>query len=527
MMLIGILAMLLLAGPSPAELHDAMLLITGASSVEELDEQVIERFCALHDNPIPLNTGSRSRLLASGLFTEYQVVSLSDYLSRSGDILSWTELGLVDGFSPELADALSLFCSIDNASLDQHRLAGVRQDLMVRSAIKLTGDDDASICYGAKYNMALGDVIELNWGSRTTYSESAFGPGTASLAAYGRRGRLVLGDFNARYGQGLCQWSGFTMSSYSSVTAMHRKATGLSASRSFTRTLHGVGADLDLGRWNIGGAWGWPGTGIIHGGRYGRKLTAGATAMFSMKDGLSASADWRAGTGSLCFYGESAWNSKSGVSAVAGLLHSPSYGARDAVLCKWQNGSLQTVAGFQNKFITSTIDAIWDKSYKALLIVNPSFTAGEFALCPAARVQYRYKPGDSNPSRLEIRAEGKAQWRGRWQLSGRYDQVKCKDRSWLWYAECGHSSPALSAYLRFTLFKIDNWADRIWVYERDAPGNFNVPAYSGRGFAASITASYKHRKQCLHLRAGTVRYPWNLQSKSPKTEIKLQYQLKL
>lgn len=530
MILLCILAALISAAPS-ADLHDAILTITGASAIEELEEQVVERFTALHDHPVDINTCGRSRLLASGLFTEYQVVSLLDYRARNGDILSWSELGLVDGFSPALADALKQFCRISQATGQPLPFmwprAATHATIIARSAVKFAYNGDASICYGAKCNAELGDILEVNWGSRTTYSDGHFGPGTASIAAYGRRGKIVAGDFNARYGQGLFQWSGFTMSSYSSVTAMQRKATGLSASKSFTRTLHGLGGDIDLGRWSLGGAWGWPGTGIVHGSRYGRKITAGATAIYKKEDGLSLAADWRVGSGNLCCFGEAGWNGKSGPAATAGLMHSPSYGTKAALLGKWQNKRVQTVAGFQNKYITSTIDAIWNNSYKGLLIAKASFAPGDFVLTPSARIQYRYKPEDAVPSRLELRAEGSAEWRERWLLTGRYDWVHSKDNAWLWYAEGGFRSSAVTAFLRFSLFKVDNWSDRIWVYERDAPGSFNVPAYYGRGLAASAVISYKHKKQCLHLRASTVSYPWNLQYKSPKTEIKLQYQIKL
>lgn len=517
-----------LLAAAPDALSDAILLLTGASSVEELDEQVIERFSALSERPIDINRCGRSRLLSSGLLSEYQVVSLLDYRSRSGDILSWTELGLIDGFSPAIAEALSQFCSLKvPGSIVPPKTVAAHGELMVRSAVKVSDDDDVNCCYGAKCNIEIGEMVEVNWGSRTTYSDGRFGPGTASIAMHGRDWKAMAGDFNARYGQGLFQWSGFSLGSYSSVTAMQRKATGLSASKSFTRTLHGAGADLDIGKWNVGGAWSWPGTGMVHGSRYGKNITAGATALYSKDGGLSVSADWRAGAGNLCFYGESGWNSKTGPGVLAGLMHSPSYGVRDALMIKWLSNTFQSVAGYQGKIVTSTIDAIWKKSYKALLIVKPSIAAGNFIFVPGIRIQFKYRADDPDLSRLDIRAEGSTEWREHWVISGRYDWVSCKDGAWLWYAEGGYKSSVLTSYLRFTLFKVDNWDDRIWVYERDAPGNFNVPAYYGRGFATSAVVSYKRKKQCLHLRAGTVMYPWNLQYKSPKTEIKLQYQLKL
>ena len=504
----------------------AILTITGAVSLEDLDEQTVERFESLASHPLKLNLCGRSRLLSSGLLTEYQTASLLDYRSRTGDIMSWSELSLVDGFSPALAKALQEFCSLESSSapgIPESRKAS--HDLMVRAAVKGDGHNKPDYSYGAKYNFLLGERLEVNWGSRTTYSDSRFTPGTASVAYYGkgRIGKIVAGDFNARYGQGLLQWSGFSMSSYSSVTAMMRKGTGISASRSFTRSLHGIGADFDLGRWSVSGAWSWPGTALAHLGWNGRKLSLGAGAKAG--DGTAFSLDWQAGTASLCFYGEGCWSPADGPALTSGLVWSPAYGVKTAALCKLNSKGTQTVAGFQNKWLSTTFDAIWNNSYKVTLMAKPSFEAGPFTLTPALRVKAAHKPGDKNPTRIEVRAEGSASW-NEWMLSGRYERVWCQGASWLWYAEGGYRSD-LSAYLRFSLFKIDAWPDRIYVYERDAPGNFNVPAYYGRGLSASAVVSCKFRKQCLHLRASTVQYLWNLSDKSPKLELKIQYQLKL
>ena len=73
------------------------------------------------------------------------------------------------------------------------------------------------------------------------------------------------------------------------------------------------------------------------------------------------------------------------------------------------------------------------------------------------------------------------------------------------YLEGGYKNDTFSVYLRTCGFWIDKWNDRIYCYEREAPGNFSVPAYYGRGGAVSIVGSWKHRFKWLtlktHLRA--------------------------
>jgi hypothetical protein len=63
------------------------------------------------------------------------------------------------------------------------------------------------------------------------------------------------------------------------------------------------------------------------------------------------------------------------------------------------------------------------------------------------------------------------------------------------------------------MFAVDNWDDRIYVYERDAPGSFNVPAFYGRGLWTSVYLSWKYsRSGSLSLR-GIYKKPGNAELK--------------
>lgn len=81
----------------------------------------------------------------------------------------------------------------------------------------------------------------------------------------------------------------------------------------------------------------------------------------------------------------------------------------------------------------------------------------------------------------------------------------------------GAGRKQFSVWGRFEMFKVDNWEDRIYVYEREAPGNFNVPSCYGRGCRASLLLGWRG----LYLRASRTWYPWI--EKAPKTELRLQY----
>ena len=78
------------------------------------------------------------------------------------------------------------------------------------------------------------------------------------------------------------------------------------------------------------------------------------------------------------------------------------------------------------------------------------------------------------------------------QFLSRFNVLMCKDIGLLGYVEAQYkASASFKGYLRLGLFRIDNWDDRIYVYERDAPGNFNVPAYYGRGVWTSGYVSWR------------------------------------
>jgi hypothetical protein len=118
--------------------------------------------------------------------------------------------------------------------------------------------------------------------------------------------------------------------------------------------------------------------------------------------------------------------------------------------------------------------------------------------------------------------------RGPWLLAGRFDAVRCRDFAWNWYAEAGWKAEKAALYLRGGIFKVDAWDDRIYVYERDAPGSFTVPARYGRGWDASLYGAWHlSRHHSLWLRLETVQYPWNLAKKEGRTEIRLAYRYRM
>ena len=545
-----LLVLLALAGGASG-FPEAVLFLSGASCVEELDAQVLERYEDLRARPLDLNACPRSKLLSSGLFSPFQVASLIDYRTRSGDVLSLAELALVDGFSAEYADALSHFVVLRSSSPPGSPVKRkVHDDLLVRAS-------DKSACFSvdARNILSFGEAAELTLSSG----------GTVSLALFGRSlpAKLIVGDYNARFGQGLALWSGFTMSGVPSASAFRKNGAGFSPSHSLTASSHrGLAADISVRKWTLSAGLSLPGlregkevsaVAMCNATRVARTVTLGATAAwdFTSRSGV-VSADFRAGLAGVSLFGEASASlgaGKPAPAALAGVLYVPRYGHKLVALLRAYSssydGSLAGAVrsstkvsdeaalslGWQSPSLSSTLDlcthpAGGSSQARSITVVSREFALGGFALKPSLRAALRLRPGDNIPLKSDLRADLLAT-KGEWSLSGRYNTIFYRGRSWLWYADAAYQK----CHLRFTLFKVDDWDDRIYAYEHDCAGCFTVPSHYGRGWSLSAFATKSLRlrrsRHELSARARYIAYPWTNPAKPSALEIRAQYRLVL
>lgn len=603
--------------------RDAVLLLSGASSMEELSAEELERYEDLRRKPLDLNRCSRSRLLACGLFTPFQVASILEQRRQSGEILSLTELTLIEGFTSRKVDALRHFIVIraEDGPIGAKKLRP-ELDLELRGAVSVPVPDSRSkdrgeqrTGYGSKLHLSLGQRAELSIVGRKSYDSGRFGPVSASAVYYGRRylGKVVLGAYNARFGEGITQWSGFSLSSLSSVASFRKSGSGLSPSASFSPGMTGMAADFNLRRFTLSTAIGCAPEALAKLGLFTK--ASGSTALGSTAPGIAALADlsWtgrliHAGVTATCeaagvhflgslpnlsLFGETSLTYKGAFSAIAGTVWTPEYARKFALQLRWFDPSIKgknsgAAFGFELPDWCFTLDAryradIRKQKYRGFLryskeIILParprapssvpppevnlpeaslpdsssrpvteqpapvseasagsapvsvpeaSVSVPARSLAVSARLAANYAPGESHPTRVELRSE-LAFTSGAWQFSTRLDGIYCASFAFHAFLEAGYLTPKLSSYLRLGGFLIDNWDDRIWVYERDAPGSFTVPAYYGRGVHCSLYCAWKpSRHHSLYLRTSLVSYPGNPTPKNGKFEVKLQYRLRI
>lgn len=524
-------------------LMEAILLLTGAGNMEELGESEVERFESLASHPVCINIASAGRLRSCGLFSEYQVASLLDYISRTGDVLSATELGTVPGFTPALSEALCLFISFESHSPAGKKHGNrLRQELMLRDVFR-----DGGQTFSGKYHLKYGERAEIYLSGKKEL--------TGSLSIYGKRPwKMVLGDFNTRFGQGLLAWSGFSLSGFSTVSSFCRNASGISGTGSFSPSRRGFVAGYDGRRWSGTAALDTEGSLVCSASLFGGSGKAGLNAMLG-RQGRGMSLDWKKVFGHVELFGEAAFSGKAAV--LSGLKWEPAYKVSVALLGRYyapgyasgSAGAARSASkvedeagittGMQVRWFSATVDMALHpgrmaarknnyQQFKSVISASPEFKAGAWTMTTVLKWterMYLSPDGDSFKAewRHDMRCDMKADrggLHGALRLNG--VQVTPRHPGALAYLEIGYKSPSdtarvqWSAFLRGTVCETDGWTSRIYAYERDLPGSFNVPAWYGSKRGLSLVAGLNYRQK---------RFRHRLNLRISTKDFKLQYQL--
>lgn len=553
----------------------------GVTDLEDLDAYDVERLEDVLRNPLRINIQNAAALEQGGVLSPYQLASLIDYRCRHGDILSFKELSCIDGFSEDIVEKISPFISLESENLQKRKsYQRPRHELTFKSAVKVETD----YTYAMKYRLSAGDWKASLSFSRP-YSDKKAYPDlfSGNLSWTSNRLQLVLGDFNARFGQGLCLWNSSITSALTTPSAFMKKPSGISPSYSFTGLYSLTGAALVLspGRWKLTVLAAAPGIKevmdkpervqlmpAVNISRYCSSGQFSLTHMASFSDFLSetfripvmkTSAD-----ASFCFNGTNVFAEASYdwvstfVEAVAGTDFRVSSDMRMAVLSRlttdpdgenivalsgtFSRGSWVRIRGrdgfcssqkrHNGNFSASVSCFPSGKDVQPYSIQVKAQADWTMAILEwmhlKLRVSERYRTWDE-PFRTDVRMD-LSFMTGPLNASLRLNALNCVQTGLLTYVEGGYKSDRLTAYLRTGLFKIDNWDDRIYVYERDAPGSFNVPAFYGRGLWASLAGSWKFaRWGRVHLRCSYTSYMFMEQQKRKpdKAEIKVQLDVRL
>ena len=538
---------------------------------EDLEEDEVERLCGLLKRPLRLNSASQSELMASGLFSRYQAASLTDYRNRSGSVMSFMELAAVDGFGEDFVDRIGPFVSLDPP--DAGSVGRVVNEVLVRTALKASSEE-SRWAYDARYAVRAGD--RLSAAISISRSLDASRPYPDILGGhlewkFGRHGaKVIAGDFNARFGQGLAVWNGMNMGSFNSPSSFLKRSSGLTSSSSLTGkyAFTGLASELNAGRFTLSLMMAAPGI----------KQLRSKPDKVGLLPAANLTCNFQSGQVGLTHYAE--------FGGLASDLHIPAMmTSADAAFCvrgtdlfsevayDWVSGSAAARAGtvFPVGELVDAAAMLRASKEEYALSVSGSLLAGHWmqvrgtgtsrrrvdGTLSADMVLYPEPKSDTQDRSLQLKL--RSQWRivlsesfvldfrlterirswgqifrtdlrtdlgwnsDRFSATLRMNVLKCQGLGFLTYAEGGFRSGKTTLHLRQGLFLIDDWDDRIYAYERDVPGAFNVPAYYGRGVWTSAMLAWRPvRRMKFHFRAGYVSYPFMKEKKPGRAELRLQ-----
>ena len=629
--------------------------LLGVSEWEELDEEVAERLEDFLTHPLPLNTASLTKMQESGLLSFYQCAVIEEWRIQNGDILSFEELAMLDGFSHETAQALRPFISLaSSAFLGRSSLPSgrIRNNLTWRASGELaceketvasgssgslaagvgtasskTGASDGGggavdkgslrLATGLKYAMdwsgrlqcGLGGSVTLPFVPRAGTVSSGGGAASSSVGAsssagtvsssggglalskfswdaralhpylswHGRRwlGQVLVGDYQLRFSQGLCLWSGFSLSGFSAPDSFVRRSTGISPYGSFSQTpaLRGVAAQfqwsafrlsvaanvsnlLDSGRFSLtddflaaelnwhtrrgylsltgvstgkvslGGHFCWGGFDV-----YGEACFDGSAGLQALSERLQRGASTSSGAPAAAGGPKPAWAALAGTclpladafkASLSLRYYSPDFtstntgAVRAGTQCANEAGAAFGLQwkGWRKATLTASLDACLhprtrDAARKHTAQIKSQadgvYTPNkEWSLQGRATARFR-----NYDRRQKYDAKLSASWQPaflRWhsashpevestvssssddqylyyiQMNGGAALCHCKAWGVLLHLEESLHTPWGSLYLQEGWHRAPQWDDRLYLYERNAPGTFRVPARYGQGW---------------------------------------------
>lgn len=494
----------------------AAMYLSGASAPEEIDEGEAERIHAI--GKIRVNAPGRN---ARAVLSEYQLATLEDYRKRCGDILSWEELALVDGFGKEAVEALKPFLSLWSANLP---------GVVDTSARKISGN--ALVRLTEKRAGTKIKAQRRTWQAGVAVRSQSWPifAGTPDWTAHAElnlgRWCLTLGDFNIRYGQGVGAWSGFSMTSLSTVGAFSRRASGITPVLSFLPSEHrGAAVEYRNGRCGVTAFADLDGMAGVHASYVSLHSLIGLTAMSGLISadcslnwkGVHVAGEVAAKTGGA-FAGKGVASFKAGNTRLAfqvRVLPTRFSGKKNgeyaiAAGAEWKSPQWRQLtgkSGFGSSVPVHSLSFTADASLLPRPLLDPGRkqlrlygiwqwqVSGSWAL----DVRYTSRLRNYEPSRNDIRLDLKYN-SVPWLSTARFEGVYCSSPGLLGYLESGYRSDMISGFFRLTGFVTDGWSPRIYCYERDAPGSFMVPAYYGKGVVASIYGSAKVHRTSIYLR---------------------------
>lgn len=246
---------------------------------EDLDyESIYESLLIYYTNPINLNKTSREELGALFILSPAQINSLFDHLDKNGPLISLYELQTVENFDLNTIQSIHPFVTVDEKADSRPLRQRIREEknnmLLIRQSGLLEKQAGFSRQTENGYRGSPGTTYlryriqrshDFSFGvtAEKDPGETYFDPKTkspefisahASLDNQGIFDRVILGDYQLQYGQGLVFGAGFSAGKGAeTVNSVKRSSTGVKpyASALESGFFRGIASTISLNRFSI------------------------------------------------------------------------------------------------------------------------------------------------------------------------------------------------------------------------------------------------------------------------------------
>jgi len=239
------------------------------------------------NNPLNLNTAKKEDLEKLKILNDFQIKSLLNYIKKNGEMLSIYELQLVHGFTLKEINQLLPFVSISESIIDDHlkirnalkygnNQVFLRAQRVLEEQVGYSSIADSSLLdkpnsrylgneyrlyakykYNYKNKIYWGFTAEKDPGEEFFSGNNSNGfdfySGHIQINDIGIVKTLTLGDFQAKFGQGLVLWSDMGLSKTSYVLNIRKKAQGLKKYSSTNENvfMRGAGTTVSINNFDV------------------------------------------------------------------------------------------------------------------------------------------------------------------------------------------------------------------------------------------------------------------------------------
>ena len=250
-----------------------------ASSEDEVDlDALTEDLIYFAENPINLNETTSEELGRLIFLSDFQIITLIDYINEHGPMLTPYELQMVVGYDYSDISRLLPFVTVSEADKQQKKYSLFKygkHDMFIRgvsviedrvgytpppidnpNATRYTGNKlglYTRYSYKTRGGLQMGFVGEKDPGEQffRGYNPYGFDHYSFHMQAdnIGKIKTLVIGDFNAEFGQGLTLWTSASFGKSPDPMGVRKRARGLSrfSSTNENEFLRGAGVTVNHG----------------------------------------------------------------------------------------------------------------------------------------------------------------------------------------------------------------------------------------------------------------------------------------